>query len=69
MDRLEKELGKDDYKKVRRDIKKALQDRKEEFCKADYLSMKDTKAQLMTLITGIMMEEAVFMIDKILKDC
>ena len=31
--------------------------------------MKDTKAQLMTLITGIMKEEAGFMIDEILKDC
>ena len=31
--------------------------------------MKDAKAQLMTLITGIMMEEAGFMIDEILEDC
>ena len=35
MDRLEKELGKDNYRKVRRDIKKALLNRKEEFCKVD----------------------------------
>ena len=69
MDQLEKELGKDDYGKIRRDIKKALLNRKEEFCKADYLSIKAAKAQLMTLITKIMMEEAGFMIDEILDHC
>ena len=37
MDQLEKELGKDDSGKVRRDIKIALLNRKEQFCKADYL--------------------------------
>ena len=31
--------------------------------------MKAAKAQLMTLVTGIMMEEAGFMIDEILEDC
>ena len=62
-------MGKDDYGKVRRDIKKALLNRKEEFCKADYLSIKAAKAQLMTLVTEIMMEETGFIIDEILQDC
>ena len=43
--------------------------KKEEFCKADYLSLQDAKTQLMTLITKIMMEEAGFVIDEVLKDC
>ena len=69
MDRLEKELGKDDYKKVKRDIKKALLDKKEEFYEADFVSVKDAKARLMTLVTEIMMEEAGFFIVEVLEDC
>ena len=62
-------MGEKEYRKVARDIKKALLNRKEEFCKADYLSIKAAKTQLMTLVTKIMMEEAGFIIDEILKDC
>ena len=43
MNRLEKELGKDDYERVKEDIKKALLNRKKEFCEADYVSVKECK--------------------------
>ena len=33
------------------------------------MSLQDAKTQLMTLITEIMMDEAGFIIDQLLKDC
>ena len=69
MERLEKELTKEQVQKLAEDIKKAILKKKEEFCKADFLSLQDAKTQLMTLGTEIMMEEAGFIMDEVLKDC
>ena len=69
MDWLEKELGEEEYGKLARDINKAFLNRKEEFCKADYLSLQAAKAQLMTLVTEIMIDKAGFVINEILEDC
>ena len=69
LERLEKELGKDDYEKLRSDIKQALLDRKKEFFTANYLTSKNAKTKLMTLVTEIMMDKAEYIIDEILQDC
>ena len=69
MEQLEEELDKEQVKTLAEDIKKAILKKKEEYCKADYLSLQDAKTQLMTLVTEIMMEEAGFIIDEVLKDC
>ena len=69
MDRLEEELGEDDYNKVKRDIKKALLEKKEEFHETEFQSVRVAKTKLMTLVTEIMIDEAGFFIDGILEDC
>ena len=69
MDQLEKELGQDDYKKVRRDTKKALLNRNENFHKTEFESVKTAKSGLMTLVIEIMMDEAGFVIGEVLKEC
>ena len=69
MDQLEEELNKEQVEQITEDIKEAIEEKKEEFCKADYMSLQDAKTQLMTLITEIMMDEAGFIIDQLLKDC
>ena len=58
MERLEEELNKVQVEKLAEDIKKAIEKRKEEFCKADYMSLQDARTQLMALVTEIMMDEA-----------
>ena len=62
-------MGEEEYGKLARYIKKAFLNKKEEFCKADYLSLQAAKAQLMTLVTEIRMDEAGFIINENLEDC
>ena len=69
MDQLEKELTKAQIKNLRKDIKEALAGKKEEFCRGDYTSSSNARAQLTNLVTKIMMEEAGFFIDEMLEDC
>ena len=69
MERLEEELNEEQVEKLAEDIKKAIEKRKEEFCKADYMSLQDARTQLMTLITKIMIDKAGFIIDQLLMDC
>ena len=63
MDRLEKELNKEQVEQITEDIKKARDEKKEEFCKVDYMSLQDAKTKLMIFITKIIMNEAGFIID------
>ena len=69
MEWLDKELTKEESNKLAEDIKKALLKKKEEFCKADYMSLLDAKTQLMTLLTEKMTDKAGFVVDEILEDC
>ena len=69
MHQLEKELTKAQVERLRKYIKEALAGKKEEFCRGDYTSSSNARAQLTNLVTKIMMEEAGFVIDKILEDC
>ena len=63
MDRLEEALNKDQVKHTAEDIKKIIEGKKEEFCKADYMSLQDAKTPLITLLTEVMMGEAGFIIE------
>ena len=69
MDQLENELTKTQVESLRKDIKEALAGKKEEFCRSDYISSLDARAQLTKLVTKVMMEEAGFVIDELLDDC
>ena len=69
MEQLEKELTEAQVEKLKEDIKEAILEKKEEFCKGDFMSQSQAKAQLITLVTKIMMEEAGFVIDEVLEDC
>ena len=52
-----------------KEIKKDIEGKKEEFCKAKYKSLQDTKTQMLALLTKIMMNEAGFIIDQSLQEC
>ena len=69
MDQLENELTKTQVERLRKDIKEVLADKKEEFCRNDYISLIDARAQITKLVTKVMMEEAGFVIDRCLEDC
>ena len=64
MDRLEEALNKEQVEQIAEDIKKTIEGKKEEFCKADYMSLQDAKTQLSTLLTEVMKDEAGFIIEK-----
>ena len=69
MDQLKEALNKEQVEQTAEDIKKTIEGKKEEFCKADYMSLQDAKTQLTTLLTEVMMDEAGFIIDQSLQDC
>ena len=52
-----------------KDIKKEIEGKKEEFCKAKYKSLQDAETQMLVLITEIMMNEAGFIINQSLQEC
>ena len=51
------------------DLKRTLEEKKEDYCKANYESLQDAKAQLLALLTEVMMDEAGFIINQSLQDC
>ena len=69
IERLEEKLNKEQVEKLAEDIKKAIEKRNEECCKADYMSLQDARTQLMALVSEIMMDEAGFIIDQLLTGC
>ena len=69
MDQLEEGLTKAQIKRLTKDIKRALADKKEEFCSSNYTTPSHAKTQLANLMTQIVMEEVSFVIDKVLEDC
>ena len=69
MDQLEKGLTKAQVERLTEDIKKALANKKEEFCSGNYTSSSNAKTRLANLMTQIVMEEASFVIDEVLEDC
>ena len=68
MNWLEQAITREQFLQTTRDIAKALAKRKEDFCKANYYSLQDAKAQLNALITEIMMSEVGFIIDQSMEE-
>ena len=68
MDGLEEALTDEHVQQITRDIRKEIKGKKEEFCKAKYKSLQDAKTMILVLITEIMMNEAIFIINQSMQE-
>ena len=69
MNQLGDALDEEQFGQIIGDMKKTIQGKKEDFCKANYQLLQEAKTRLLALLTEIMMTEARFKIDQSLQEC
>ena len=63
MEKVEQAVTKNDYQQLMKKILDSLQDKKDQFCKGTYPTLKEARSELYTMMTEIIVQEAGSILD------